>query len=113
MNKNNSQGLDDMTTGQFNQKEPGEVEVVQYLRPNGRTRLMYVDVGEDYAARAVGLRLSAEELGTGQVAVYAKRNGEPTGKERSEIAENGPGPNSPANALKRLIDKLAPVKKGG
>lgn len=84
-----------------------EVEVIQFLRPDGKRRRMLVTVGGDLAELAEDMILSAEELQTGQVAVYARHKDEPEEAEVVEIAENGPGENSPCACLKRLIRKKA------
>jgi len=84
---------------------PGEVEIIQFLRPDGRRRRMTATVGEELAAKAGGLIISAEELGTGEVAIYVRRKDEPEETEHLELAENGPGKNSPNEVLKRMIDK--------
>lgn len=85
---------------------PGEVEIIQFLRPDGKRRRMGAMVGEEFVKMAEDLILSAEELTTGEIAVYARRKDEPKEKEISEIAANGPGPNNPTECLKRLIKKL-------
>jgi hypothetical protein len=82
---------------------PGDVEIIQFLRPNGQRRRMLTYVGEELAAKAKDLIISAEELGTGQVAIYVRRKGESEEEERLELAENGPGKNSPTEVLKRMI----------
>lgn len=93
---------------------PSEVEIIQFLRPNGRRRRMLVEVGEDLAAKAKDLIISAEELQTGEVAIYTRRKSEPVEAERLELAENGPGKNSPAEVLKRMIKRYEtpPAKEG-
>lgn len=95
----------------------GDVEIIQFLRPNGRRRRMLADVGEELAMKAKDLIISAEELQTGQVAIYIRRK-KGTGKsERCEIAENGPGENSPTEVLKRMINEYGSpspaMEKGG
>jgi hypothetical protein len=93
--------------------QPGEVEVIQYLRPDGKRRRMAVPVGEEHVKMAKDLILSAEELQTGEVAVYARKIGEPEEKEIMEIAQNDPGDKSPPNCLKRLIEKKSKEDKDG
>ena len=83
----------------------GDVEIIQFLRPNGRRRRMLADVGEELAAKAKDLIISAEELQTGKVAIYTRRKSEPVEAERLELAENGPGKNSPTEVLKRMIER--------
>lgn len=83
----------------------GEVEVIQHLRPEGKRRRMLADVGAEAAKKAEDMMLSAEELNTLRVALYARFTDEPEEKEITEIAENGPGADSPSECLKRLIEK--------
>jgi hypothetical protein len=88
--------------------QPGEVEIIQWLRPDGRRRRMTAQVGVELASAAHGLVLSAEELGTGHIMLYARRKGDGPKNEISAVAQNGPGPDSPLNVLKRLITMLLP-----
>ena len=83
---------------------PAEVEIIQFLRPSARRRRMLAEVGEDLAVKAKDLIISGEELGTGKVAIYVRRKGEPAEAEHLELAENGPGKNSPTEVLKRMIE---------
>lgn len=85
---------------------PDEVEVIQFLRPNGRRRRMAVLVGQKTAELAEELILSAEELTTGQIAIYVRKDKDPEDKELSDIADNGPGGKSPTEVLIRLIRKI-------
>lgn len=88
--------------------EPFEVEVIQFLRPDGRRRRMAVSVGEKLAEKAKNLIISAEELTTaGEIAIYVRKIDEPEVNETMEIAVNGPGENSPAEVVRRLIEKEA------
>lgn len=89
---------------------PGDVEIIQLLRPDGRRRRMLVDVGEELAAKAKDLIISAEELGTGKVAIWVRRKGDPKEAEHLDLAENGPGKNSPTEVLKRMIERLGVPK---
>ncbi len=82
-----------------------EVEVIQFIRPNGKRRRMIVRVGVELAEKAKNLIISAEELRTGNIAIYVRKIGVPTEKERVEIAVNGPGDKSPSECVKRLIKK--------
>jgi len=84
-----------------------EVEVIQFLTPHGRRRRMIAPVGKDLAEKAKNLILSAEQLRTGKLAIYARKIGEPEENERMDLANNGPGANSPANVLKKLIRRVS------
>lgn len=86
---------------------PGDVEIIQFMRPNGRRRRMLAEVGEELAAKSKGLIISVEELGTGEVAIYVRRKDESKESEHLELAENGPGKNSPNEVLKRMIKSYA------
>ena len=92
----------------------GDVEIIQFLRPNGRWRRMLAEVGKELAEKATGLIISCEELGTGEVAIYVRRKDESKESEHLELAENGPGKNSPNEVLKRMIKKYGtlPAKEG-
>jgi hypothetical protein len=54
---------------------------------------------------------TAEVLTTWKVVIYGRRIGQPVDEEVSEIAENSPGPNTPLEALRRIIDRLAKQKE--
>lgn len=86
-------------------QRPDEVEVIQFLRPDGKRRRVTVTVGREIAKQAENMVLSAEELGTGDVVVYARFIGEGVERGTSELAVNGPGDKSPTACLKRLIEK--------
>lgn len=85
------------------QKKNDEVELTQYLRPDGRKRKVFASVGEDIVNMSKGLILSCEELTTGQVAIYCRREGESEESERTYLAINGPGPSSPTEVLIKAI----------
>ena len=90
---------------------PDEVEIIQFLRPDGKRRRMAVSVGIEFAKKASNLILSAEELTTGEIAIYVRKISESEEKEIMEIAENGPGENSPSECLKKLIKRKAENEK--
>jgi len=85
---------------------PYEVEIIQFLRPNGRRRRITAVVGLELAEKANNLIISAEELTTGEIAIYVRKIGEPEVNETMEIAINGLGEKSPTEVLKRLIKKF-------
>jgi len=85
---------------------PGEVEIIQFLRPDGKRRRMSAFLGEEFVKMAEDLILSAEDLGNGKVSIWARKTGQPEEQELIEIADNGPGKNSPDNCLKRLINRI-------
>jgi len=96
--------LEDKLFNPIREKRDDEIEVTQYLRPNGQKRKMYAKVGEDIAKKAEGLVLSAEMIPTGLIAIYARRRGD--SEEKMRLAENGPGENSPTNRLIELINSF-------
>ena len=89
------------------EKREDEVEVIQFLRPHGRRKRLLASVGEDLAKLAENMVISAEELQDGKVATYVRMKDEPEEKESMELADNGPGENSPTECLKKLIRKKA------
>ena len=90
---------------------PGEVEIIQFLRPNAKRRRMVAEVGEDLAKASQDLILSAEDLGNGSVAIYVRSKGEKPEREHAAIAQNGPGRHNPTAVLSRMIRKYANEKR--
>lgn len=94
----------------------GEVEVIQYLRPEGLRRRMTAPCREDVVAKAAGMIISAEVLPPGQIAIWVRGPKEPEEHEILEIAENGPGEHSPVAVLEKLIlrkfDQLVEASNG-
>ena len=84
----------------------GEVKILQYLRPNGLVRTVIADIDKEHADKAKNLRLSCECLPTGQIMIYGRRYDQTDEEELTEMADNGPGNNTPNDALIRLIDRL-------
>ena len=83
---------------------------VQYLRPNGRKKLVTFEVDNDLkdqldAIDAAGMRLTAEVLTTGQVSFMIEhpKHGDFDGR----IVANGPGVPGAVNGLIRRFDRLA------
>lgn len=101
--------LDDIIGGEIIMKyQPTEndVQVTQYLRPNGAKRIVYAPLGEQYAKKAKNMVCSAEQLRSGQIAVYVRWDYQEPEEERIEFAENGPGSREPNTVLKKMIDRL-------
>lgn len=86
---------------------PTDVEIIEFLRPDGKRRRVLTEVGKELAEKAKNLIVSAEELTTGEIAVYVRKVGEPEVNEIMEIAVNGPGDKSPLEVVKRLIEKAS------
>jgi len=85
-----------------------EVELTQYMMPNGREVKVYCDVGKELAdmAREKGMMLSTEMLMTGAVAVYGRLKGQDEEDELCEIADNFESDKSPDKILKDVIKRL-------
>lgn len=82
------------------------IRIIQYMRPHGEKRLCYVDIADELEEAANSLEISAEMVTTDKVMIYAHRKGEPKEDELTELADNGPGDNSPTIALERLIRRF-------
>ena len=93
-------------------KRPDEIALVQYLRPNGRKKIVFAPVGEEWIDKARGMVISSEVLMTGQVAIYIRLESEKEETESSRFATNGPGPDSPTEVLRAMIDEKFAVLKG-
>jgi hypothetical protein len=65
-----------------------DVEVCQYLRPDGRKRKMTAPLGKEYHEKAKGLVISAEELMNGLIVIYIRREGQDPEDEQSRILTN-------------------------
>jgi len=88
-------------------KKSNEIEVTQYLRPDGKRVLCFAPVGEFYVEKAEGMIFSAEVSRDSLcVLLYARLAEDPEEEELCEIASNGPGPNEPPICLRRMIDEL-------
>ena len=82
------------------------IRITQYLRPNKTPAIVYADIPDELKGKADLLELSCEWLPGGLAAIYAHVKGQSEEDELSEIADNGPGPNSPEQALIRLIRRF-------
>ena len=87
-------------------KRDNEIELTQYLRPNGKKRIVYAPVGVEYVKRGKGLILSCEELRTGQIAIYGRESSQAEEDEVVFLADNWSGENEPTKVLQKLIDRL-------
>lgn len=94
------------------QKKPDEVEVTQYLPPDGVPVKSFAPVGDKHAQMAEGMVLSGEILLTGDIVLYARWKEQSENDEISELAVNEPGPNEPTEVLKRLIEQLKERGRG-
>jgi hypothetical protein len=84
---------------------PDEVEVIQYLRPNGLRRRITVPYKSDLIAKATGMIIEAECLPDGNVAIWVRNKDEDEEKQLLDIAVNGPGERSPSTILEKLINE--------
>lgn len=82
------------------------IRITQYLRPNGRKAVVFADIPDELKGKADLLEISAEALTNNKVMIYAHVKGQPAEDELTEIANNGPGPNDPQQALIRLIRRF-------
>ncbi len=67
-----------------------EIELTQYMMPNGRRTQVKTDVEDEIADMVVGMRLSCEMLMTQEIALYAIYPGEKEEKEMIRVCKNGP-----------------------
>lgn len=84
---------------------PNEVEIIQYLRPDGKRRRMTCPVRNDILAKVTGMILEAEEIPGGKVAIWVRGKDESEENQIMDLADNGPGPNDPVKVLERLIER--------
>ena len=82
------------------------IRISQFMRPSGVKRLLYADIPDELEETANGLEISAEMITPDKVMIYAHRKGESVEDELTELADNGPGRNSPQEALARLIRRF-------
>jgi hypothetical protein len=82
-----------------------EVEIIQYLRPNGLRRRMTVPASNDILAKVTGMIIEAEELGDGNIAIWVRGKGEDEEHQLLDIATNGPGDRSPTTIMFKLIER--------
>lgn len=82
-----------------------EVEIIQYLRPDGKRRRMTCPVKNDILAKATGMIIEAEELPGGRIAIWVRGNKESEEEQILDLADNGPGKNDPVKVLERLIER--------
>jgi len=83
-----------------------KIRITQYLRPNGRKAVVYADIPDELKGKADLLEISCEAVPPNNVMIYAHVKGQSEEDELSEMAYNGPGENSPENALIRLIKRF-------
>jgi hypothetical protein len=84
-----------------------EVEVIQYMRPDGKRRRTLAPVGKGFVEMAKDMVISTEQITVGRVVIYVRRKDEDGKREIMRIAQNGPGRNSPTKVLRALIKKKA------
>ena len=82
------------------------IRITQYLRPSRKRAVIPVDIKDELKEIAEGLEISCELIPIERVVIYAHRKGESAEDELTEIADNGPGENSPNKALERLIRRF-------
>ena len=82
------------------------IRITQYLRPNGRKAEVFADIPDELKGKADLLEISAEVVPGNMVMIYAHVKGQSAEDELTELADNGPGENSPNKALIRLINRF-------
>lgn len=82
------------------------IRITQYLRPNGKKAEIFADIPDELKGKADLLAVSCETVPPNNVMFYAHVKGQSEEDELSELAENGPGENSPTEALIRLIKRF-------
>jgi len=83
-----------------------EIRITQYLRPSGKKDELLADIPDELKGKADLLAVSCETVPPNHVMIYAHVKGQSEEDELSELAENGPGENSPTEALIRLIKRF-------
>ncbi len=84
-----------------------ELEIIQFLRPDGKRRRMSTKLTKELVEKAKNMIISVEELMTGKVAIYGRIIGTPIEKEYMLLADNCGGSNSPNNVLEKVILHIA------
>ena len=84
-----------------------EVEVIQYMRPDGKRRRMLAPVGKGFVEMAKDMVISADQITIGRVAIHVRYKNEEEKRKITRTAQNGPGRNSPTKVLRALIKKKA------
>jgi hypothetical protein len=96
-----------------------KVEVIQYVHPNGRPRPTYVELPDEVAKMAEYQVLTCEciPFNYNKIIFYSYLWGTDPNKdstcEHNMIADNGPGENSPANILEKLIREMDKIRTEG
>ena len=87
--------------------QPDEIEAVQYLRPYGQQRKVYIQVGLDYVRKAQDMIIEAEIIPDQQVAFFVRYKDEPMDMEILGIAYNCEcfDKRNPTETVKRCIDR--------
>ena len=81
-----------------------DIEFTQYMLPNGRTKLITIDVDEEtgkiaHALKEKGVRFEIEILTTGVISMTAEMNDDDENLLAIELCPNGPG-------IKDVVSKL-------
>lgn len=82
------------------------IRFIQYLRPDRKEAYVYADIPDELQDLASSLIISCEYVSAEHAMIYAHRKGESEEDELTELADNGPGDNSPDIALERLIRRF-------
>ena len=94
----------DFVNSDVEKLKSNEVEIIQYIRPHGLRRKLIAELDEETARKADNMIISAEELRTGEVAIYVRYKDEPDENEICNISKNDTvNPETGNNILKELI----------
>ena len=87
------------------------VSIVQYVRPDGRKRMVHKDFEEEFADKVEriqenGFEISMEVLSTGQVAMYVSNDEEDL---MTRVSKNGPEVDEKFRQMVEMFVKGMPV----
>ena len=82
----------------------GEVEIIQYLSPNGKRRRMACFIGNELAKKAENLIISTEQTNPREVMIYLRKIGNKEENEVSQLANNFKSESSPDKILIKMIE---------
>lgn len=82
------------------------IRITQYIGQSRKRAEIPVDIPDELKETAEGLEIGCEALPDMHVAIYAHRKEQSAEDELTEIANDGPGENSPNKALERLIRRF-------
>lgn len=86
----------------------GTVKLTQFIHPFGNREETSVELPDDVCEMSNGQILSCEMMPNdySKIVLYSRKKEWEEENEDCEIADNGPGVNSPKNAFERLIRRV-------